>query len=189
MVPEWKHYFKPALANQLINAVRTRNLDQVIRASRKLGETCTKCHAENQIAVKLVYHYPPSATLKMKDPIEFDQLSPKEYMKRLSDSMKALRIFLMQGDVQKAREAGEQFVERVKGTEAICFKCHTDKTVVDRIHGKDHDQAIASIQMLLKDPQPNRDAIFRAMSVIGQSCNKCHNLHLVPAMVQEAFRK
>jgi cytochrome c556 len=189
MVPEWKDYFKPALADQLINAVRAKNPDQVIKASRELGETCTKCHAENQIAVKLVYHYPPFATLKMEDPIEFAQLSPKEYMRKLSDSMKALRIFLLQGDVQKAREAGEQVVERVKGTEAICSKCHTDKTVVDRIHGKDHEQALASIQKLLKEPQPNRDAIFKAMSVIGQSCNRCHNLHLVPAMVQEAFRK
>lgn len=104
-------------------------------------------------------------------------LVPKKYIRKLSDSMKALRIFLLQGDVQKAREAGEQVVERVKGMEAVCSKCHTDKTVVDRIHGKDHDQALASIQRLLKEQQPNRDAIFRAMSVVGQSCNKCHNPH------------
>jgi hypothetical protein len=104
MVPEWKNYFKPVLADQLINAVKAKNPDQVIRASRELGATCTKCHADNQIAVKLVYHYPPFATLKMEDPIEFVQLSPKEYMRKPLDSMKALRIFLIQGDVQKARE-------------------------------------------------------------------------------------
>jgi hypothetical protein len=88
----WKNYFKPVLADQLINAVRAKNPDQVIKASRELGETCTKCHTENQIAVKLVYHYPPFATLNMEDPVEFVQLSPKEYMRKLSDSMKALRI-------------------------------------------------------------------------------------------------
>ncbi len=189
MVPEWKDYFKPTLADRLVNAVKVKNTDQILKASKDLGETCLKCHAENQIVVKLVYHYPPFATLRMEDPVEFVQLTPKEYMRKLSDSMKALRIFLLQGDVQKARESGEQVLERVKGTETVCSKCHEDKTVVDRIHGKDHDQALASIQRLLKEPQPNREAIFRAMGVVAQSCNKCHNLHLVPAMVQEAFRK
>jgi tRNA(Met) C34 N-acetyltransferase TmcA len=147
-------------------------------------------------ADQLILKKPPASSGKYYPPQsnKFEYVSvmhevSEEYMRRLSDSMKALRIFLMQGDVQKAKEAGEQVVERVKGTEAICFKCHTDKTVVDRIHGKDHEQALASIQRLLKEPQPNKDAIFRAMSVIGQSCNRCHNLHLVPAMVQEAFRK
>jgi len=58
----------------------------------------------------------------MEDPVEFEQLSPKECMRKLSDSMKALRIFLLQDYVQKAREAGQQLVERTKGTEAICSK-------------------------------------------------------------------
>jgi hypothetical protein len=40
-------------------------------------------------------------------------------MRKLSDSMKALRIFLLQGDVQKAREAGKQVGEKAVRT-ATC---------------------------------------------------------------------
>ncbi len=189
MVPEWKQYYKPVLADQLVKAVQAKNTDQVLKISKELGETCQKCHADNQIAIKLVYHYPPFANLKMEDPVEFAQLSPKEYMRKTSDSMKALRIFLIQGDMPKAREAGEAFVERVRGTQAVCSKCHTDKASEQLIYNKAHEDALASIERLLKEPQPNREAIFRAMSVVGQACNRCHNTHLVPAMVQEAFRK
>jgi len=189
MVPEWKQYFKPALADQLVKAVQAKNIDQVLKISQDLGQTCQKCHADNQIAVKLVYHYPPFANLKMEDPVEFSQLSSKDYMRKMSDSMKALRIFLIQGDVQKAREAGEAFVERVKGSRAVCSKCHTDKASEQIIFNKAHEEALSSIERLLKEPQPNKDAIFKAMAVIGQSCSRCHNTHLVPAMVQEAFRK
>ncbi|WP_448587227.1 hypothetical protein [Thermocrinis sp.] len=171
MVPEWRQYYKPVLADKLVKAVQVKNTDQVIKLSRELGGTCQKCHTDNQIAVKLVYHFPPFHTLKMEDPVEFSQLSPKEYMKKMSDSMKALRIFLLQGDIPKAKEAGQEMVERIKASQAVCSKCHTEKISEQVIFNKAHEEALASIERLLKEPSPNRDAIFRAMSVIGQSCN------------------
>ena len=72
----WCQNGRVTSADQFINVARAKNPDQVIKASRELGATCTKCHADNQIAVKLVYHYPPFAALKMEDPVEFVQLSP-----------------------------------------------------------------------------------------------------------------
>ena len=57
MVPEWKDYFKPALADNLVKAVQSKNVDSVIKASRELGQTCNKCHSDHQTVVKLYYHF------------------------------------------------------------------------------------------------------------------------------------
>ena len=74
MVPEWKDYFKPKLADNLVKAVESKSVDKVIEASKKLGQTCAKCHADNQVAVKLVYHFPSFDNIKIEDPVKFMEL-------------------------------------------------------------------------------------------------------------------
>ena len=120
MVPEWKSYFKPALADKLVKAVKSKNVDSVIKASKNLGQTCAKCHRDNEIAVKLVYHYPSFEKIKLEDPIEFMEIKVGKYMEKMTNSLKALRIYLMQGNKDKAVEAGTSFVERFRGLRAMC---------------------------------------------------------------------
>jgi len=84
MVPEWKNYFKPELADNLVKAVESKDVDKVIEASKKLGQTCAKCHADNQIAVKLVYHFPSFESIKIEDPVEFMEYETGKYMEKLS---------------------------------------------------------------------------------------------------------
>ncbi len=189
MVPEWKDYFKPKLADNLIKAVQSKNVDSVLDASRKLGQTCAKCHADNEIAVKLVYHFPSFESIKIEDPIEFMEMDTGKYMKKMTNSLKALKIYLMQGDMEGAQQAGEEFVERAKALKGMCSKCHTSKISVEAITGKDYSASLDKISNALASDKPNKDEIFKALSQVGMSCAKCHNVHLVPAMVREAFEK
>lgn len=122
MVPEWRDYFKPALADNLVKAVQSKNVDAVINASRELGQTCSKCHQDNQAVVKLYYHFPRYDNITLEDPVELQNLKTKDYMKKLSDSMKSLRVFLLQGEVSKAREHGDNFVERAKQLNTIKYQ-------------------------------------------------------------------
>lgn len=188
MVPEWKDYFKPALADNLVKAVQSRNADAVIKASRELGQTCSKCHQENQAVVKLYYHFPGYDNINLEDPVELQNLKTKDYMKKLSESMKSLRIFLAQGDTAKAREQGSNFVERAKQLNTMCTKCHTSKASVESLAGKDYLTALDNLQRALNAPQVNREVVFRHLSEIGQYCYRCHNVHLIPVLVQKALK-
>jgi len=189
MVPEWKDYFKPELAENLVKAVESKNPDRVVDASMKLGQTCSKCHQENQIAVRLVYHFPSFREIKVEDPVELTEYDTKKYMGKVSDSMKALRIYLTQGDLEKAREEGMNFVERTLQLRSMCSKCHTDKQSEEIIMGKELEAHLSKLKELLSAGKPNREEIFKTLGPIGASCSRCHNVHLVPALVQEAFRK
>ncbi len=189
MVPEWKDYFKPKLAEDFVKAVRSKNVDKVIEASKKLGQTCSKCHQDNQIAVKLVFHFPSFDEIKLEDPIEFMEMETSEYMKKLSNSMKALKVYLTQGDIEMAQEAGINFVERARGLRAMCSKCHTQKISEEAILGKAYEEALSKIEELLSAEKPNKEEIFKNLTLVGTTCTKCHNVHLIPEMVQEAFAK
>lgn len=189
MVPEWKSYFKPKLAEDLVKAVESKSVDRVIEASKKLGQTCAKCHADNQIAVKLVYHFPSFDNIKIEDPVEFMEYETGKYMKKLSNSLKALKVYLIQGRVDGAQEAGANFIERARQLRSMCSKCHTNKLSEEIIVGKEFEGHLSKLEELLSAQNPNKEAIFQTLGSIGMSCNKCHNVHLVPALVQEAFRK
>ncbi|RLJ69891.1 hypothetical protein BCF55_0149 [Hydrogenivirga caldilitoris] len=189
MVPEWKEYFKPELADALVKAVESKNVDKFIEASRNFGQTCAKCHRDNEIAVKLVYHFPSFDTVKIEDPVEFMELETHKYMEKLANSMKALKVYLMQGDTDKAREAGSNFVERARQLRSMCSKCHTNKLSEEVMLGKEYEGALSRLENLLSSEKTNSEEVFKALGPIGATCTKCHNVHLIPALVQEAFEK
>ncbi len=189
MVPEWKDYFKPQLADNLIKAVESKNVDKVIEASRKFLQTCAKCHQDNELAVKLTYRFPSFEKIKIEDPVEFMEYETGKYMKAMTDSMKAMKIYLMQGEGDKAQEAGLNFVERARQLRTMCAKCHTNKLSEEVIVGKDYEEALARLEELLSAEKPNKDDIFKTLGSITVSCTKCHNVHIMPAMVREAFGK
>ncbi|MFN7064609.1 MAG: hypothetical protein ACK4OF_00445 [Aquificaceae bacterium] len=188
MVPEWKDYYKPTLADNLVRAVQAGNADAVIKASRELGQTCSKCHQENQAVVKLYFHFPRYDNIKIEDPVELQELKTKDYMKKLADSMKSLRVFLVQDDIPKAKEHGESFVERARQLNTICTKCHTSKASIEALAGKDYLTSLDNLQKVLNAPQVSKDLAFKHLSEIGQYCYRCHNVHLIPVLVQDALK-
>ncbi len=187
MVPEWKDYYKSQLASELVKAVQSKNADAVIRASRALGETCSKCHAENQAVVKVYYHFPRYDRIQIEDPVELQNLKTQEFMKKLSDSMKALRVLMAQGDFSGAKEEGKNFVERAKAMNTMCSKCHTSKASIESLAGKDYLSLLDSLDRALSNPQANRDAINKHLSEVGQYCYRCHNVHLTPVLLQRGL--
>ena len=188
MVPEWKEYYKPDLADNLVRMVQSKNVDGVIKVSKDLGQTCNKCHQENQAVVKLYYHFPRYDNIQIEDPVELQNLKTKDYMKKLTDSLKSLMVFLSQGDMAKAKEHGDNFAERARQLTTMCNKCHTSKTSIEALAGKDYLTTLDNLQKLLGSQQVNTDMVFKNISEIGQYCYRCHNVHLIPAMVQEALK-
>jgi len=142
---EWKNYFKTELADNLVKAVSSRNVDSVIEATKKLGQTCAKCHQDNELAVKLVYRFPSFEKVVIEDPVEFTELETGKYMEKLVSSLKAMKVYLLQGDPE--------------------------------------------MEEMLSSGKPDKNAVLGTLGKVTLSCAKCHNVHLVPAVVREAFEK
>ena len=187
MVPEWKDYYKTQAVADFVKAVQSKNVDNVVRASKNLGDTCTKCHQENQAVVKVYYHFPRYDNIKIEDPVELQDLKTQEFMKKLSNSMKALRILMAQGDFNGAKEEGMNLVERAKAMNTMCTKCHTSKASIESLAGKDYINLLDSLNRALSNPQANREAISKHISELGQYCYRCHNVHLTPALIQRGL--
>ncbi len=189
MVPEWKEYFKPKLADELVKAVESKNVDNVLKAAQALGKTCAKCHAEYQLSVKLAYHFPSFESIKLEDPIEFMEMDTGKYMEKMTNSLKALKVYLMQGDKDSAAQVGEEFVERVRALKGMCSKCHTSKLSVEAIMGKEYMSNLDKLGEVLSSGSGDKGKVFGLLQKATSACMKCHNVHLVPAVVQEKFEK
>ncbi len=190
MVPEWKKYFKPELAENFRKAVESQNVDEVIKTSKKLGRNCQKCHQDNMAIVKIMYRFPSFEKIKIEDPIEFTELETGKYMRKLVNSMKALRILLLQGDTENARQAGEEFIERARQLKTMCTKCHTEEEKeVIKASMKKSSEALDIIAEAISAENIDRNKIFNSLNTIGMSCSKCHNVHEIPALIQEAFEE
>ncbi len=187
MVPEWKDYFKVNLAENLVKAVESKDVDKTIEASQKLGKTCSKCHQENELAVKLTYRFPSFEKISLEDPIEFTELDTGKYMEKLTNSMKIMKVYLLQEEAQKAQEEGLNFVERARQLRTMCSKCHTSKVSEEAIFGKSYEEALAYLENLLSAEKPDGKKIIENLKKVTVSCTKCHNVHLVPAVVRETF--
>ncbi len=190
MVPEWKDYFKPELAEKFRKAVESKNVDAIVKASKELGKNCQKCHADNMAIVKIMYRFPSFEKIEIEDPIEFQELETGKYMRKMTNSMKALRIFLLQGETENARQAGEEFVERARQLKTMCTKCHTEqeKHVID-LYMKPYNEALDKIAEAVSAEKVDKQKIFGALNTIGMSCSKCHNVHEIPALIQESFEE
>ncbi len=189
MVPEWKDYFKPGLADELIKAVESKSVDSVVQASRRFLQTCANCHKDNELAVKLTYRFPSFENIKIEDPVDFMEYETAKYMKAMTNSLKALQVYLRQGEPERAQEAGLNFVERARQLGSMCAKCHTNKLSEEVILGKAYHEALNRLEELLSGDALNREEVFKTLGEVTLSCAKCHNVHLAPAIVRGAFGK
>ena len=189
MVPEWKKYFDFEKADNYLKAVQSRNIDKVISAAQQLGKTCARCHQDNEIAVKIYYRFPNFEEIEVEDPVEFNIVKLGEFMKKLTNSMKALNIYMAQKEEDKAKEHGINFVERARALKETCVKCHTDERDIEAIAGKDYDEALNTLENLLNAEKLDYTKVQKTMSKITISCYTCHNVHLIPAKIKSVLKK
>ena len=75
MVPEWEDYFDIKAAEAFAAAAKTHDIAKAGKASGKLGKTCGKCHAEQEVSVWAKFHWPSFHKIKVTDPIVSRQLN------------------------------------------------------------------------------------------------------------------
>ncbi len=187
MVPEWKKFFKLELARNVVREVERKNVKGVVRAVKKLGKTCQRCHSQNLLSVKLLYHFPSYENIKVEDPVDFSEVKFHKYMEKLAKDFKTIRVFLVEREYKKLSKKTQEFVERFKGLKQTCQKCHNSDEEVAPFVGKSFEKALNNLLTLVKNKEFKK--VPMALMISASYCSKCHNVHQIPAIVREAFSR
>ena len=189
MVPEWEKYFNFKKAEDYLSAVKSKDLDKIIKTSQDLGKSCSKCHQDNEIAVKIYYRFPNFSNIKIEDPVDFTEYNLEDFMLKLTRSLQALNIYLSQNQYDKIQEHGLNFVERTRAVKEMCSKCHTDKKDIEAITGREYDDTLNTLENLLNSEKLNYKEIRVLTEKITFTCYTCHNVHYIPAKIKSALSK
>jgi hypothetical protein len=188
LVPSWKKVLREKAVNSLLKAVEEKNPSKVKRYANIVGKTCMQCHKNYQLSTKIKYHYPSYEGVSIEDPVEGVEYGVEDYMKKMTNDMKLIKVYITQQDKEKASEAGDRFIKRFEGLQQMCSDCHTN-SISEEVYF--NDEIKKSIENLKDAVENNRiNETFSALNNIGwNNCTKCHNVHQVPAMLKEKFEK
>jgi len=133
---------------------------------------------------------------KFGDNVDTDQIIPARYLNTSDPYELAQHVMEDSEHPNFAKEhkegdiivAGRNFVERAKQLNTMCTKCHTSKASIEALAGKDYLTSLDNLQKALSAPQVNKNTVFKHLSEIGQYCYRCHNVHLIPTLVQNVLK-
>ena len=186
LVPTWKKVLRENAAKNLVKAVESKDSTQIRKYMNTVGKTCMQCHKNYQLSVKIKYHYPSYDGTSIEDPISGVEYSVHDYMKKMTDDMKLLKIYLLEKEKNKAIKAGDRFVKRVKGLTQMCSDCHTNNISEKVYFNDDLDKKLQNLRDAVENEHLNE--VFSNLSWINNNnCMKCHNVHQIPAMLKEKF--
>ncbi len=188
MVPEWKKYLRKKEINALVKAVEKKDGQAIQIYANAVGKSCTSCHAKYLIPTKILYHYPTYDLINLEDPITQEDLTVEDYMKKMTNSLKLLNVYLSDGKKEDAVKSGIAFAKRFKGLTQMCTECHTNKLSEEIYFGKDINKHLKSFMKAVK--KLDKEKINKELGFIEfNNCAKCHNVHQTPALLQEKFGK
>ncbi len=188
MVPSWEKFLKKGAVDNLVKAVEDKNPSAVKRYANIVGKSCMQCHKNYQLSVKVKYHYPSFDGTSIEDPVSNVEYSVHDYMKKMTNDMKLIKIYLVQKDKKKAEEAGNRFIKRVKGLQQMCSDCHTNEESEQVYFNSDLDGKLDTLRSAIES-ESTQQAYESINFINGNNCMKCHNVHQVPAMLKERFEK
>lgn len=188
MVPEFDKGLKKNEVNALVEAVKSKDMEKVKFNADAVGKSCMQCHQNYKVSTKILYHYPSFEVINIEDPVSRSNVEFHDYMKKVSDSMKKMRVYLEDGKFDKAVAEGNNFIKRVKGISQSCNECHNNKLSIEIYQGKELEEKLNLLSKALQSK--NKEEIYKSVGWISMNnCSKCHNTHQTVAELKEKFNK
>lgn len=194
MVPEWKELFDLEASENFTKSIQSKNAEETTKLITKLEKSCSQCHQKHNISVWTRYHWPPTKTIKVLDPIDDQEVNYGRFMHRLSDSFRNISILFEQKKYNESWRALDQFSKRLIGLRSACSKCHVTEWAKNSISVKDFfvgDDMIDTLQEIKKDfasGEPDPKLFQKNMEYItNRSCKMCHLIHQPAAIIQGAW--
>ncbi|WP_457641106.1 hypothetical protein [Persephonella sp.] len=188
IVKKWDKLLKKDAVNSLVVAVKEKNASKFRENAQIVGKSCIRCHKSYKISTKILYRYPSFETVSVEDPVSGLDLDYHDYMKKMTDDMKKLKIYLSDGKNKKALRSGVNFIKRFEALQQSCNDCHSNKNSEEIYYGKETKEKVKFLRKALKEM--NKKEIQKSLRWIGvNNCMKCHNVHQIQAEIQERFGK
>jgi len=196
MIPEWEEAFDLKSANLLKEGILKKEIKIIEKASQSIKNSCSNCHLKNNYSVWIRYHWPPTKTIKVLDPIEEKEFGYEVYMEKLLDSLKRVSINFNQGDIQQSWRALDVLNKRIKSLRSICSKCHVTEwtkgstSVKDFFVGEDIIKTLHDIKKDFATGEPSKKKFKKNIEYINKhSCKGCHLVHQPTASIQRSWKE
>ncbi len=179
MVPEWKDHYPLEPVEKLGTELAGGDNGKIMAAFGEVGKNCHECHLTTMVQVHQKYRWQDFAGIKVKDPLSKELTEYSTFKQYLSTSMAGISVNLRQGQMENARQQFAGFKERFQALKASCLDCH------DRQPKYYVDDSVESLldklgQALHKQPVDPGEVMKLTQGIGGESCSKCHLVH-VPA--------
>ncbi|NPA16964.1 MAG: cytochrome c [Aquificae bacterium] len=186
MVGKWDKLLKKKEMEAVVRAVKEKNPSAVRMNLQTVGKSCVQCHKNYKLSAKVKFHSPDFTGMKLEDPVSGMKYSIEDYMKAMTDDMKRLKVYSIDGKKDRARRAGFNFIKRFEGLTQMCGECHTGKKSEDVYFGIDVEKRVTALREAVVNVDVIR--IKRNLNWLSENnCGKCHNVHETPYLLREKF--
>ncbi len=188
MVKKWDKILRKEAVNELVDGIKEKNLEKIQQNLKIIGKSCIQCHKNYKVSTRVIYRFPSFHAVYVEDPVSGFEIGFHEYMKKMTDDMKKLKVYLLDGKKRKAVKSGVRFIKRFEVLKQSCSDCHSSKDSEDIYFGRKVRKGVVMIRNGLKNWEIRK--IMRGLKNIGiHNCTKCHNTHIIQAELQERFKK
>lgn len=176
MVPQWQDELEMEWLNKMIVAAKVGDYKTVLRAQRKIRQSCGGCHKEYKIAVAALYRTPNFDTIKVEDSNTLEELDISKSMNGMSNMMNRMLIALTDGYFERAQNAWEIFQHRLEDITTICHRCHKTDRQKNYIMGEHMMTSFDKLSSAIAQKQA-KQAKNQIAKIAVNVCAKCHAIH------------
>ncbi|WP_457622184.1 hypothetical protein [Persephonella sp.] len=186
-VRKWDKLLKKKAVENLVLSVQKKDLKGFKQNLQIVGKSCIQCHKNYKISTRVIYRFPSFHAVSIEDPVTEREISYEDYMKKMTDDMKRLKIYVLDGKRKKALRSGVDFVKRFESLKQSCSDCHSGEDSTNLYFSDKVKKGLSMVKDGLR--RIEKDKIFEGLKFIGvYNCTKCHNTHIIQAELQERFK-
>lgn len=174
MVPEWQSKVRLDWADTLETAAQQGDYNKVLRAYKKLDESCNLCHQDYQALAAALYRAPDFSSLDVT--FKNQTIHYHKFMELLSTTVNRIKIAAEDQHPQIAAHSLMQFKEQLEALGAGCKKCHQDDRPKERILGADTQKLLSELEASIQNHQPKQTGRFLGEAAVA-ICARCHGVH------------
>jgi cytochrome c556 len=187
MVPEWKGAYPMQEVGELGVALTAGNTSLAMKTVGAVGGICHRCHQAAMVSVQHRYRWGNMGAVKIKDPVGDSLTGYSQFKGAMAANLAGITVDLKQGQPGNARKQYEAFRARFQALGDSCYRCHEQggRYYTDG----DMQGTLEDIGKALSNDPPDMKVVMSLVQKIGgESCSKCHLVHVPAALAASVGR-
>jgi len=174
MVPEWRNKVRLDWVDKLKTAAQKGNYNQVLRAHKKLEESCNLCHQDFQALAAALYRAPDFSDHQIT--LQNKTVGYGKFMELLTATVNRIKIATEDLRPKVATRSLKQLNIQLKALGTNCKKCHRDEVPKERILGANTQEILKKLEESIENNKPKQTGRFLGEAAVA-ICARCHGAH------------